>query len=201
MAPGLSEPLLTTDASSSQRPQPKQSSPPSLFHHSLVTADPDAFKFQASASLQLRFGPPQLMTTAPSDNLLIASPYNDPAHLLDLRRIDTPNQLLAKALTILTPTRPDYATAPYTESFNWTDVFDLLRELARVEGYHWTRQDFYVVVFRSVLLVDADLDYLHSLDDHSHQEATASGGLLKYWFGSKNEAHQNLATCKFIRKK
>ncbi|PYH90644.1 hypothetical protein BO71DRAFT_334032 [Aspergillus ellipticus CBS 707.79] len=193
MAPGLSEPLLSTEEP--QRPLPKQSSPHSLFHHSLITPDPDAFKFQASASLQLRFGPPQLTAAAPSDDLLIVSPYNDPAHLLDLRRVDTANQLLAKALTILKPIRPDYATAPYTESFNWGEVFDLLRELARSEGYQWTRQDFYVVVFRSVLRADADPEHLHALDAHSHAEATASGGLLKYWFGTKNESRQNLATC------
>ena len=189
MAPGIAEPLPTAGS----EPVPAKTAPShSLFHHTLITTDPDAFKFHASASLQLRFGPP---TTALSDDRLIVSPYNDQAHLLDLRRLDHPNQLLAKALTILQPIRPDYATAPYTESFNWTAVFDFLRRLSQVEGYRWTQQDFYVVVFRSVLKADADPDRLHALDAHSHQEATASGGLLKYWFGTKDGERRNLATC------
>ncbi|PWY83183.1 hypothetical protein BO94DRAFT_469342 [Aspergillus sclerotioniger CBS 115572] len=189
MAPGIVEPLPTAELETI----PAKTYPShSLFHHTLITPDPDAFKFHASASLQLRFGP---HTPALSDDRLIVSPYNDQAHLLDLRRLDRPNQLLAKALTILQPIRPDYATAPYTESFNWTAVFDFLRTLSQVEGYRWTQQDFYVVVFRSVLNADADPERLHALDAHSHQEATASGGLLKYWFGTKDEERRNLATC------
>ncbi|KAL4766149.1 uncharacterized protein BDW70DRAFT_125459 [Aspergillus foveolatus] len=128
-------------------------------------------------------------------NLLITSPYTTREHLLDLSTLDTPNRLLAQALTILTPVCPDYATAPYTESFNWDSVFLTLNSLAAKEGYSLLRQSFYVVVFRSVLQADADGDRLHLLDERSHAEAVSSGGLLKYWFGVKNGRRENLATC------
>ncbi|KAK9376700.1 uncharacterized protein V1513DRAFT_375411 [Lipomyces chichibuensis] len=167
----------------------------SLFHHSLITKDFELLKFHAAASLQLQFGKRRHEKAATSDDRLIASPYNDELHLLDLRRLDTPNQLLAKALTILKPIREDYATAPYIESFNWQAVIDFLRDLAVAEGYRWKKQKFYVVTFRSKLYPDIDLQRLHDLDVLSHQEAVASGGLLKYWFGTKNQSHQNLATC------
>ncbi|KAL2004206.1 hypothetical protein VTN02DRAFT_5349 [Thermoascus thermophilus] len=173
--------------------------PPTLLHHSLVTADFDALKFHAAASQQLRIGQaPHDHSAGPQgggDDLLIVSPYNDPAHLLDLKTLDTPNRLLATALTVFKPVRDDYATAPYTETFNWDAVVELLRDLAQAEGYQWRRQKFYVVVFRSRLFPDVDMQLLHDLDVHSHREATASGGLLKYWFGTKDENHQNLATC------
>lgn len=52
------------------------------------------------------------------DHLLVVSPYEDEAHLLDLRTVDTANQLLAKALVGLKCLRDDYATAPYVEIFN-----------------------------------------------------------------------------------
>ncbi|KAL2221272.1 hypothetical protein M432DRAFT_605757 [Thermoascus aurantiacus ATCC 26904] len=168
-----------------------------LLHHSLVTSDPDALKFHAAASQQLQIGQPHDASAAAKggDDLLIVSPYNEPGHLLDLKTLDTPNQLLAKALTIFKPIRDDYATAPYTESFNWEAVIELLRDLCAAEGYRWQRQKFYVVTFRSRLFPDVDMQLLHDLDVHSHREATASGGLLKYWFGTKDENHRNLATC------
>jgi hypothetical protein len=46
------------------------------------------------------------------------SPYEEASHLLDLRSVDTANQLLAKALVGLKCLRDDYATAPYVEIFN-----------------------------------------------------------------------------------
>ena len=136
-----------------------------------------------------------LAETAPQnkEDLIITSPYAD--HLLNLESLDTPNQLLAKALTILQPIRPDYARVPsYTETFNWEQVFTLLRQLSH-EGSTWKRRHFYVVVFPSILSPDADSQRLHELDKQSHREATVSGGLLKYWFGVKDEARRNLATC------
>lgn len=185
--------VVTTETSP---PKVTLRGPTSLFHHSLVTKDFDLLKFHAAASLQLQFGDNRHIA-APSDDRLIVSPYNDEPHLLDLKRLDTPNQLLAKALTIFKPVRDDYATASYTESFNWQAVVDLLRDLALAEGYRWKRQKFYVVTFRSRLFPNIDQQRLHDLDVHSHREATASGGLLKYWFGTKDGEHRNLATCKY----
>ncbi|QGA15481.1 hypothetical protein EYB26_003139 [Talaromyces marneffei] len=169
--------------------------PVSLFHHELVTKDYLLLQFHAAAALQLQFGTQRHELAATSDDRLIASPYNDPGNLLDLKSLETPYQLLAKALTIFKPIRDDYAVAPYIESFNWQAVVDFLRDLSIAEGYQWKRQRFYVVTFRSTLKPVIDNQRLHDLDYHSHQEAMASGGLLKYWFGAKNEKHQNLATC------
>ncbi|KAK4494666.1 hypothetical protein PRZ48_014022 [Zasmidium cellare] len=126
---------------------------------------------------------------------LISSPYPDFENQLQLDHLDLPNQLLAFALTALKPIRDDYATAPYLESFNWSEVFALLRTLSKQVGYEWKKQDFYVVIFRSKLQANIDRDRLGLLDQMSHQEACASGGLLKYWFGSPDVERQNLATC------
>ena len=128
---------------------------------------------------------------------LISSPYSDPANQLDLRDLDTPFRFLALALTAMRPVRDDYATAPYLESFNWSEVITLLRSICQHAGFEWHEQAFYVVVFRSQLSAKADRNRLGELDQHSHQEACQSGGLLKYWFGSPDAEGNNLATCKF----
>lgn len=70
-----------------------------------------------------------------------------------------------------------------------------LRTLSRDEGYTWKKTEFYVVSFRSRLSPDADPDKLFQLDAFSHQEAMASGGLLRYWYGVKDQDRRNLATC------
>lgn len=166
-----------------------------VFHHRLVTDDSNALKFQAASSLQLQHGL-KYQEAASSSSHLITSPYNQKGHHLDLHTLEPSSQLLAKALTVLKPVRSDYATAEYVESFNWQCVMDALRDLAAAESYEWKQQSFYVVTFRSVLLPTADPDRLTELDSYSHEEATASGGLLKYWFGTKDEQLRNLATCK-----
>jgi len=132
------------------------------------------------------------------ESLLVVSPYTSAPHLLDLDRYDTSSQLFAKALTIFQPTRDDYATAEYTESFNFQEVIEALRSLAKAEEYKWNATDFYVVSFRSQLTPDADPERLFELDAFSHQEAMASGGLLKYWYGVKNQNRRNLATCTLL---
>ena len=104
-------------------------------------------------------------------------------------------QLFAFALTALKPMRPDYATAPYLDSFDWPEVFALLRTLCKRVGYQWDERRFYVVIFRSKLHAGIDRERLGLLDQMSHQEACASGGLLKYWFGSTDGELRNLATC------
>lgn len=126
---------------------------------------------------------------------LISSPYIDFENQLDLQDVDVPHRLFAFALTSLKPVREDYATAPYLESFNWSEVFSLLRELCQQTRYQWRKTEFYVVIFRSTLLPDIDRERIGLLDQKSHQEACASGGLLKYWFGSCDSERRNLATC------
>ncbi|KAK5694186.1 hypothetical protein LTR97_009807 [Elasticomyces elasticus] len=114
---------------------------------------------------------------------LISSPYTNFANLLQLEPLDHYSTLLAFALTILKPVRSDYATADYMSSFNWPTVFRVLRALCQQQDIIWPKQDFYVVIFRSLRRRDADPDIITKLDQESHREACESGGLLKYWFG------------------
>lgn len=130
-----------------------------------------------------------------SPQWLTVSPYHEPEHLLDLRTLDTPNRLLALALTTLTPATTEYATAEYKDAFDWASLMSTLKSLAETEGYRWTRQEFYVVEFRSKLYANIDVDLLFKLDKTSHAEATQAGGLLKYWYGVPSGERRNLATC------
>lgn len=128
-------------------------------------------------------------------NLLVVSPYRSRDHLLDLRALNTDQWLLAQALTALHNIRPDYATCPYAEAFNWSEVANNLRYLVRTAKYVWTDQHFYIVVFRSQITPTTNRSHLSDLDRISHVEAMKSGGLLKYWFGVTDEAGRNVATC------
>ena len=127
---------------------------------------------------------------------LVNSPYWETGHLLDLGSIGTPQRLLAKALTVMAPIRGDYATAPYSDAFNWGLVVSVLKSLVEIENYAWKHQSFYVVVFRSQVPPTTDRSHLAALDRRSHAEAMESGGLLKYWFGTLDIDGRNMATCK-----
>ncbi len=153
-----------------------------LFEHQLVDTSFDALKFCAAASYQLPSAHLDNCKHGKCDTskpLLVVSPYTSPSHLLDLSRISEPNQLLAKALTTMKPLRSDYATAPYTEAFNWKEVMDTLQWLIRKENYKWKETSFYVVVFQSRVPPTTDKSHLGTLDEKSHEEAMESGGLLK----------------------
>lgn len=128
---------------------------------------------------------------------LTASPYHGKEHLLDLRTLDLPNRLLALALTGLQVATQEYASVTYEEAFDWTALMAQLRVLVAETGFSWTRQEFYVVEFRSKLLPRIDNDLLFKLDKESHREATQSGGLLTYWYGKPNSNRRNLATCEY----
>lgn len=127
-----------------------------------------------------------------------SSPYDDPVNHLNLQELELPYRLFALALTQFNNIRPDYATAPYVESFNLPFVFSVLRRLCERHGIHWQRTEFYLVIFRSQLLRTADRVRLGELDKNSHEEACASGGLLTYWFGSPDADMRNLATCELF---
>ena len=133
----------------------------------------------------------------PVDDNLIVSPYEESSHLLALSSVSPECQLLARALTVMRSVRSDYATAPYTDAFNWADVYERLQTLVRADGLEWTSQRrFYIVVFRSQIPPSTSRGHLGVLDQRSHAEAMDSGGLLKYWFGKPDEEGRNLATCK-----
>ncbi|KAG6042073.1 hypothetical protein E4U41_006194 [Claviceps citrina] len=129
------------------------------------------------------------------ERFIIQSPYADRDHLLDLQTLDNENALLSRALSRLRAVRGDYATASYKESFNWSEVFDELRQLVAKSGKDFKETSFYIVAFRSQIKPSTDYSHLGELDKAAHAEAIASGGFLKYWFGSPDDELRNLATC------
>lgn len=155
-----------------------------------------AFTALLPAASVTTYGP---TTDVPEAEALVVSPYTEPSHLLYLHTVSQPNQLLAKALVHMAPSRDDYATAPYIESFNWPFVVDALSHICRDEGYQWKAASFYIVVFRSRVRPTTDRTDLGLMDAKAHEEAMESGGLLKYWFGSPDANCRNLATCKSLR--
>jgi hypothetical protein len=160
-----------------------------------ITSSYPELQFNAAASGQIACLSGNRQSHKPS-TFLITSPYNLLAHWLDLRRLpNVQDQLLAMALAFLKPIVADYATLEYESAFNWNEVFTVLRSLSPMSGTAWTTKEFYVVVFRSILKDNIDMDLLSQLDRESHREAVQSGGLLKYWFGKCSSARKNLATC------
>ena len=131
-------------------------------------------KLESTVTVHLSPGP-----KASDENLLVVSPYDELPHLLDLRTVNTANQLLAKALVGLKCLRDDYATAPYVETFNWPEVINSVKHLASSSGFAWKEQAFYIVVFRSQIPPTTVYADLGVLDKAAHAEATKSGGFLK----------------------
>lgn len=113
------------------------------------------------------------------NRFLIQSPYTERAHQLDLQTLNDENRLFAQALTHLDATRPDYATAEYTASFNWAEVLDNLKALVRESGKKFHETSFYIVAFRSQIKPSTDYSHLGDLDKAAHKEAVESGGFLK----------------------
>lgn len=111
---------------------------------------------------------------------VVASPYTEAEHLLDLETLDTENQILAEALVDLKCLRDDYATAAYADTFNWDGVVGRVRELAAARNHAWRETTWYIVAFRSRYEQGIDYSHLGDLDKAAHAEATASGGFLKY---------------------
>lgn len=130
---------------------------------------------------------------------IVASPYCDPAHRLDLRTLSSEVANFAQALTSMDPITADYATASYELAFNWDTVLSGYSRISRNAQQSESPQlRFYVIVFRSRLKADADRQLLGRLDKAAHLEAVQAGGLLKYWFGSPDVNGRNLATCRLI---
>ncbi|PFH61742.1 hypothetical protein XA68_16362 [Ophiocordyceps unilateralis] len=143
--------------------------------------------------------PVDLLASAPKDaregRFIVQSPYVEPAHQLDLDTLDHENKTLAKALGGLQAVRDDYATAPYIDSFNWSEVMSEVRRLADASERGFRETTFYIVAFRSQIKPSTEYSQLGELDKAAHAEAVASGGFLKYWFGIPDPELRNLATC------
>lgn len=110
---------------------------------------------------------------------LVQSPYTEREHQLDLETLDHENALLARALSGFQVLRPDYATAPYIDSFNWPDVIAEVKRLSQKSGKGFKETSFYIVAFRSQIKATIEYADLGVLDKAAHGEAVASGGFLK----------------------
>src|ERR671910_318896 len=84
----------------------------------------------------------------------------------------------------ISPIYPDYATRPIQDGFSWSSY---------LAGCAFER--LYLVVFRSVRRVSADLDLLREHDDRAYEKALESGGLLRYFKGEANERGECLSFC------
>jgi hypothetical protein len=91
---------------------------------------------------------------------------------------------LYEACQQLSPIHPDHATLPIQEGFNWSSCLGDVRF-----------DRLYLVVFRSVLRVRADLELLWEHDRRTHAEALDVGGLLCYFRGVMNERRECLSFC------
>lgn len=120
---------------------------------------------------------------------LVASPYTEADHLLDLETLDAENQILAEALLSLKCQREDYATAAYADTFNWDEVVGRVREIATARSHSWSETSWYIVAFRSRYEPGIDYSHLGDLDKAAHAEATASGGFLKHVFSLLSLTH------------
>ena len=91
---------------------------------------------------------------------------------------------LYEACKQLSPIHPDHATLPIQEGFNWSSCLGDVRF-----------DKLYLVVFRSVLRVSADLELLWEHDKRAHAEALEAGRLLYYFRGIMNERRECLSFC------
>lgn len=143
------------------------------------------------------------VTKTDLDDLFTVSPYLTLSHQIRLSTLDIVSRLVTLALSKMDPVDADYATTMYSKAFDWDAVFSmhlssLVKQQSDLLETSWpdgTTKAYYVVQFRSILKEDANRELLGLLDQKSHEEASTSGGLLKYWFGSPSVNRQNLATC------
>lgn len=110
---------------------------------------------------------------------LVQSPYDEREHQLDLDTLNNENALLARALAGFKVLREDYATAPYIDTFNWPEVVEEVKRLAKLSGKGFKETSFYIVAFRSQIKASTEYADLGRLDKAAHAEAIASGGFLK----------------------
>ena len=88
------------------------------------------------------------------------------------------------ALAALVPVSDAYATLPVAEAFDWSDV---ARQLGTGE--------WYMVAFRSIRRVDADVERLNEFDDRAHLEASTAPGFVHYFKGPAASDRTCLSFC------
>jgi len=83
----------------------------------------------------------------------------------------------------ISPRHEDYAILPIEDAFDWSSLS------------FCDFEQLYLVVFRSLRRPEADLDLLCEHDDRAYEEASAAGGLLRYFKGHVNERDACLSFC------
>ncbi|KDR75922.1 hypothetical protein GALMADRAFT_248717 [Galerina marginata CBS 339.88] len=150
--------------------------------HLLPTFDTESFSTP-------KFYLPPLLSSLPKNVLLHqhSNPKFSPIVTeTRLPNIDPASLSLHKALHHFKPLTPSYASVPYSEAFNWSELV-----LSEKEEREW-----YCVVFRSKRKPGSDDIALYSADKVAHEEAISNGGLILYWYGIPHpETGLNLATC------
>ncbi|CAN3370615.1 hypothetical protein DICA2_F34464 [Diutina catenulata] len=166
---------------------------PSSIHHTARIAD--------DANLLEPIFPGSKARNVVYEDLIQSSPYTEREHRLALAKYSPSFQALALALQSFAPKSQRYAFEPYAEAFNIDEVVKLATEYAFQRGHQFERTEVWVIAFRSVLHTEVQeseekRQFLARVDKDSHAEANASGGLIKYWFGTPDdETARNLATC------
>jgi hypothetical protein len=94
------------------------------------------------------------------------------------------SELLHRACRRISLRYPDYAARPIQDGFSWS---------SSLAGCPFER--LYLVVFRSVRRLTADLDLLREHDGRAYEEALKFGGLLRYFKGEANERRECLSFC------
>lgn len=135
-----------------------------------------------------------------------SSPYHEHRHWLDLTKETINYQIIALALQSFHPVTEKYAFDSYHESFNISEIVQLIKQYSEQIHHKFTNTSVHIVAFRSILHDEVKQSskrrqFLAEVDKASHLEANESGGLLKYWFGVPDDENgQNLATCWWVSK-
>jgi hypothetical protein len=91
---------------------------------------------------------------------------------------------LYEACRRISPINPNYANLPIEEGFDWSSCLDAA-----------CFERLYLVVFRSVRRLAADLRLLKEHDDRAYGDAIEAGGLLRYFRGEMNARRECLSFC------
>ncbi|KAL0574952.1 hypothetical protein V5O48_006997 [Marasmius crinis-equi] len=193
--PHLSEVLRRTKASKNVNDATLSltvtaSPPPSFlsYSHSHSHSEKDPHQFpDLDTGAPVLYLPPLLSSLPPSFERIPHASENPPLFTeTHLPNIDPASLSLHKALHHFRPISESYASTPYVDAFNWSEL-----SLPEDEEREW-----FCVVFRSKRKPGSDGGSLYDADKKAHEEAISNGGLIMYWYGVPNqETGMNLATC------
>ncbi|TRM69775.1 hypothetical protein BD626DRAFT_391523 [Schizophyllum amplum] len=151
--------------------------------------DPHALpSFDGEFSEPVLYLPPLLSSLPERYSTIIETPEGQAPLITETRLpdIDPASLSLHKALHRFRPFNRKYASLPYAEAFNWSEL-----ELPEDEEREW-----YCVAFRSRRKDGSDGTPLYEADRKAHEEAVKNGGLILYWYGVPDpQTGFNLATC------